>query len=557
MLLRPARRPKALPRTGQERVVACVRSEPARVVFVCPRFSPDSFWNYQATCDVVGKRYSAAPLGPITVAALLPPEWQVRLVDRNVEELTEADLDWADLVMVGGMMPQQSDAKAIIAQAHARGRLVAIGGPDVSCSPHVYAEADFQVLGEGEETVGALVAAWQRGDVRGVFKAEGYPDLARSPVPRFDLLNLARYVHVGVQFSRGCPYGCEFCNVIEINGQRPRVKSIEQMLAELEALYRLGYRGHVDFVDDNLIGNRVALKALLRALKPWLAERGYPFEFTTEASVNLADDEELLQLMQETGFFAIFVGIETPDQEALKVAHKTQNTRCDMVAAIERISRAGIFVNAGFIVGFDSERRSVAAAMTEFIERASIPVCMVGLLYALPNTQLARRLMAEGRLHPGHDRLQPEMVDQCMSGLNFDLKRSRSEALNDFKTIIDAIYAPAAYFGRVRRTVRSLDRSRARFRAPLAQTVRELGSLLRICWRLGVRERHARASWWRCLLDALLKNPRAAKAAVSFGALYLHFGPLSARLSKHMTERIAMEGDDVAVSGGLASAASR
>ncbi|HLA79788.1 MAG TPA: B12-binding domain-containing radical SAM protein [Vicinamibacteria bacterium] len=520
-----------------------MRTEPAKVAFVCPRFSPDSFWNYQATCAVVGKRYSAAPLGPITVAALLPADWQVRLVDRNVEELEDGTLDWADLVMISAMMPQQGDAKAIMARAHTRGRPVVIGGPDVSCSPHIYEEADFQVLGEAEEVIGELVAAWRRGDTRGVFRASGYPDITRSPVPRFDLLRIDRYLHVGVQYSRGCPYGCEFCNVIEINGRRPRVKTTEQMLTELEALYRLGYRGHVDFVDDNLIGNRVALKGLLRALGPWLLARRHPFEFTTEASVNLADDEELLGLMQETGFFAVFLGVETPDQEALKAAHKPQNTRRDMVTGIQRIYRAGIFVNAGFIIGFDTERGSVAAAMTDFIERTAIPVAMVGLLYALPNTQLARRLQAEGRLHPDHDRQLPNQVDQCMSGLNFDLKRPRREALADYQEIVESIYAPAAYFGRVRRAVRALDRSKARFRPSVVQTLRDLRALLRIGWRLGVLDRRARGSWWRAFFDTLLCNPRAAKITASFGALYLHFGPLSERISTHVAERIATEGD--------------
>lgn len=518
-----------------------MRSERANVLFVCPRFSPDSFWNYQATCAIVGKRYSATPLGPITVAALLPASWNVRLVDRNVEELDERDLDWADLVMTGGMLSQQRDAKAIIDQAHVRGKRVVVGGPDVTCSPHIYDEADFQILGEAEEVLGDMVAAWNRGDARGVFRAEEFPDLARSPVPRFDLLKLDRYMHVGVQFSRGCPYGCEFCNVIELNGRRPRVKTTERMLAELDVLYRLGYRGHVDFVDDNLIGNRVALKDLLRALKPWLAERGHPFEFTTEASVNLADDAELLDLMQETGFFAVFLGIETTDEKALASANKPQNTNRDMVADIGRIYGAGIFVNAGFIVGFDSERRSVAPEMNEFIERASIPVCMVGLLYALPNTRLARRLAAEGRLHPDHDRLLPDEIDQCTSGLNFDLMRPRREVLADYRAIIERIYAPDAYFGRVRRMARALDCSKSRFSPPLAKLMRELVALALILWRLGVRDREARGPWWKAFFDTLCRNPRATRITVSFGALYLHFGPLSKQTSERVARQIAAE----------------
>jgi radical SAM superfamily enzyme YgiQ (UPF0313 family) len=518
-----------------------MRSEHVNVLFVCPRFSPDSFWNYQSTCAVVGKRYSAAPLGPITVAALLPANWNVRLIDRNVEELSVRDIDWADLVMTGGMLSQQRDAKAIIDKAHARGKLVVIGGPDVTCSPHVYEEADFVILGEAEEVFDEMVAAWNRGDTRGVFHAEVYPDLARSPVPRFDLLKLDRYMHVGVQFSRGCPYGCEFCNVIEINGRRPRVKTTEQMLAELEVLYSIGYRGHVDFVDDNLIGNRVALKDLLRALKPWLAERGHPFEFTTEAGINLADDEELLDLMQETGFFAIFLGIETTDDKTLASANKPQNTHRDMAADISRIYRAGIFVNAGFIVGFDSERRSVAPEMIRFIEHASIPVSMVGLLYALPNTQLARRLAAEGRLYPDHDRLLPDEIDQCTSGLNFDLTRPRREVLADYREVIVRIYEPDAYFGRVRRMARALDCSKSRFRPPFAQLMRELKAFVLILWRLGVYNHETRVPWWKSFFVILFRNPRAIRIAVSLGALYLHFGPLSQRISDRLTQQIAAE----------------
>ncbi|HEY6106637.1 MAG TPA: radical SAM protein, partial [Anaeromyxobacteraceae bacterium] len=321
---------------------------PRRALLVFPRFGSQSFWNYQETCKVVGAGYSAAPLGLITVAALLPREWELRLVDRNVQALEASDLAWADLVMTGGMLPQQRDALEVMRLAHAAGKPVAVGGPDATASPQVYREAEFQVLGEAEEVLAGFASDFEGGARSGTYAAPDFPDVTRSPVPRFDLLDLGRYMHVGVQFSRGCPFDCEFCSVIELNGRRPRTKTLEQMCAELDALHAIGHRGHVDFVDDNLIGNRRAAKPLLRALAGWLRAHRHPFEFTTEATLNLADDQELLDLMQAANFFAVFVGIETPDPAALVEAHKLQNTRRDIADSIGRIHRAGIFVNAGF-----------------------------------------------------------------------------------------------------------------------------------------------------------------------------------------------------------------
>ncbi|MFL5301077.1 MAG: B12-binding domain-containing radical SAM protein, partial [Anaeromyxobacteraceae bacterium] len=363
---------------------------------------------------MVGARYSATPLGLITVAALLPASWEVRLVDENVEELSDAQLAWADVVMTGGMLPQQRDALAVVTRAHAAGKKVVVGGPDATASPEVYAAADFLVLGEAEEILAGFVADFEAGAERGRYTAVAFPDVARSPVPRFDLLKLDAYMHVGVQFSRGCPFDCEFCNVIELNGRKPRTKPVEQVLRELDTLCDLGYRGHVDFVDDNLIGNRGRAKPLLRGLATWLVERRHPFEFSTEASINLADDDELLALMKAANFFAIFVGIETSDTAALLETHKMQNTRRDIAESIHKIHRAGIFVNAGFIIGFDAERGNVAENMVACIEATGIPVCMVGLLYALPGTRLARRLQAEGRLHTDDYTIQHEEDgDQC------------------------------------------------------------------------------------------------------------------------------------------------
>ncbi|BDG10030.1 B12-binding domain-containing radical SAM protein [Anaeromyxobacter paludicola] len=516
---------------------------PVHALLVHPRFSAASFWNYQATCDAVGARYPASPLGLITVAALLPARWELRLVDRNVQELRDEDLAWADVVMTGGMLPQQPDTLAIVALAAAAGKLSVVGGADVSASPAVYAAADFQVRGEAEELLGAFAADLEAGARRGTYEAKRFPDLSRSPVPRFDLLDLGKYLNIGVQFSRGCPFGCEFCNVVELNGRTPRTKGVAQVLRELDALYALGYRGHVDFVDDNLIGGRKAAKALLAALAGWLSERGHPFEFSTEASIDLADDPQLLSLLRAANFFALFVGIETPDVASLVQSHKLQNTRRDLAESVRRILAAGMFVNAGFILGFDAEGDGAAGEMIALVERASVPVCMVGLLYALPGTRLARRLEAEGRLGAGAYAVDDGDADQCTSGLNFATRRPAAAVLRDYREVLREIYAPAAYFGRVRRACRELDVSGHRVALAWRHRVRDLRAFGRIARRLGWADRSARREFWRTVADCALHNPAALKIAVSLSALYLHLGPFARSVGDRAAARIAREGD--------------
>jgi radical SAM superfamily enzyme YgiQ (UPF0313 family) len=518
------------------------RRRECNALLIHPRFNANSFWHYEDTCRIAGARYPAAPLGLLTVAGMLPSSWGLRLVDLNTRDLTEDDWQWADLVMTGGMLPQQRDILRLIRESHARAKPVVVGGPDITSSPHIYSEADFQVRGEAEGVIDQFLAAWNNGDLGGVYEGEKFKvDVTKSCLPRFDLLDFSDYLHVGVQFSRGCPFNCEFCDIIELYGRVPRMKTNEQMLAELDELYRLGYRGHVDFVDDNLIGNKKALKKFLPELKRWLADHNYPFEFSTEASINLADDPDLLTMMQECNFFAIFVGIESPDPETLVHAQKKQNTRRSIAESIYKIYHAGIFVNAGFIVGFDTEKASMAEAMAQCVEDTAIPACMIGMLYALPNTQLTRRLHAEGRLHVNNDLVNIEdEADQCTAGLNFETLRPRREILADYQQILDRIYTPAAYFARTRRVGRELDCSKRRLKVPLRRTLLDLRTFARLIWRMGIRGRDTRLQFWWTLFDCLVRNPRAVKYVVSLMALYLHFGPfakyVSTRLGRKMRD---------------------
>jgi radical SAM superfamily enzyme YgiQ (UPF0313 family) len=528
-----------------------------RVLLVYPKFVPNTFWNYTDTCKLLDARYPAAPLGLITVAALLPQHWQFRLVNCNTENLSSDDISWADVVMTGGMLNQQPDCMRVIAFAHAQGKPVVVGGPDVTSSPHVYESADFQVLGEAEDVINDFVAAWRRGERSGVFSADKFQvDVTKTPIPRFDLLKTEQYLYICVQYSRGCPFTCEFCDIIELYGRKPRAKTNAQMLAELERLYELGYRGHVDFVDDNLIGNKKALKGFLPALTAWQKARDYPFVFSTEASINLADDDELLEMMKQANFFAIFVGIESPDPETLVHMRKKQNTRRSIAESIHKIYRHGMFVTAGFIVGFDSEKESIAEQMVALIEECAIPVCMVGLLYALPNTQLTRRLAREGRLHEGHDVMREDRAgDQCMIGINFEPARPLSDVLSDYKRIIERVYEPTVYARRLERLISMLDRS-GRPIELAAEDRRSRQMSLETARRVIDALPGGNDVFGKVFIKCMRDNPHAAHDLIWLLAVYAHLGPFSGVAIREVDRRIA-ELDEVARAAAAPALAGR
>jgi radical SAM superfamily enzyme YgiQ (UPF0313 family) len=526
-------------------------TSPCRVLLVVPRFAGRSFWSFDAACEIYGARFPSAPLGLITVAAMLPPAWECRLVNRNTEELTDAGLAWADMVMTGGMLPQRQDALAVIELAHSHGKPAVVGGPDATSVADAYESADFRVLGEAEGIIGQFIAQWNAGVRKGVLEAEKFKaDVTTTPVPRFDLLKREQYAYLGVQFSRGCPFTCEFCDIIELYGRVPRTKTAAQILNELDVLYRSGYRGHVDFVDDNFIGNKKAVKAFLPHLIAWQKSHGYPFGFSTEASINLADDDALLALMREANFFTVFIGIESPDTETLIAMQKKQNTRRKLAEGVHKIYRAGMFVNAGFIVGFDNEKGSVADGMIACIEETSIPVCSVGLLYALAGTQLTRRLAAEGRLFPYSytDMLFAKgAADQCVHGLNFETLRPRRDILSDYRKVFQSIYRPGAYYKRVRTMLAMLDRpvqDESASRDPVRRTLagvplEDLALLWRLTWRIAFRQPRAFPQFCRTFYECARNNPEALPFAGMLAALYLHLGPFSEFVVEEIDAQLA------------------
>ena len=485
-------------------------------------FSEFSFWNYREVCEVAGAHYPAAPLGLMTVAALLPQDWNFRLIDENVEPLGDDDILWADIVCTGGMLPQQKNILTLVDRAHALGRPVAVGGPDPTSQPNVYDRADYLVLGEGEVTIPLFLEGLARGDDRGLYASDLKADMSRSVVPRFDLIRFQDYLMLGVQFVRGCPFNCEFCDIIELYGRKPRFKENDQVLAEFQRLYDLGHRGHIDFVDDNFIGNRTRAKALLRDVKRWSEDHGHPFFFTTEASIDIVDDDELLGLMRDVDFRYVFLGIETPETDALRESRKSQNLDKSVTDAVRKLMSYGIVSNGGFIIGFDGESESVAGNMVQCIQESGICMAMVGLLYALPNTQLTRRLHEEGRLFSeGTDITEGHEIDQSTSGLNFRTRRPRARVLSDFIDILERIYEPESYFARVLCNGLNL-KPAYRYRPDLLTRLKNLRSFLRVSARLGLNVRTG-ALYRKMFFTVLLKNPRAVEAAVNLAAMYIHF----------------------------------
>ncbi len=483
------------------------------VLLVQPSY-PVTYWGFQHALSLVGKKVSLPPLGLLTVAALLPRDWSYRLIDLNAASLRDDDLAWSDVVLTGGMRVQSAGMEDVVARSHASGRPVIIGGPAVSADPSLVPEADVVFAGEAEGRAGELisvieklVATWSGGmhgekksRPRFVPSPSTHPEMKDSPIPRFDLLEQSQYISMAIQYSRGCPFSCEFCDVVSIFGRRPRVKSCDQLIAELDALQRTGYRGTLFLVDDNFIGNRSSVRELLPRLARWQRRHGNPFEFYTEASVDLSLDDLLMDEMVEAGFGAVFLGIETPSVAALEQAGKRQNLSLDLSEAVERITARGLEVMGGFIVGFDHDSPEVFELQRRFIESLPIPLAMVGLLIALPGTELWRRLEREGRLR------EPTSGDQ-FGRPNFEPAMDETELLSGYAALMKDLYSPSSYFGRCkayleRTTPSSPDRP-----------VRPGGimMLLRAIYRLGLLGSRRRYFW-----ELLVMSLRRGKASVSW-----------------------------------------
>ncbi|MGH9796884.1 MAG: B12-binding domain-containing radical SAM protein [Candidatus Polarisedimenticolia bacterium] len=482
-----------------------------RVLLVNPAF-PDSYWSGRFALPFVRRRSLLPPLGLITVAALLPRAWELRLVDLDVEPLEDRDILWAEVVMLTGMLVQRPSAHRVLRRCRALGRRTVVGGPAVTALPGEFSEADHLVLGEGEDLVPVLAEDLAAGRPRPIYREETKPDLATAPAPRYDLLRPGAYHQMSLQYSRGCPFNCEFCDIIVMYGRKPRTKTASQVLAELELIRGTGFAGDVFFVDDNFIGNKKAVRTVLPAIAEWRRRIRPPLEFYTEASMNLADDPALVDQMTGAGFTAVFIGIESPSEEALRETRKTQNLHRSLAVQVHGLLERGLDVWGGFILGFDSDRPDCFDRMIGFIQEAAIPYAMVGILGALPNTPLYRRLKREGRLR--HD-LRGDQF-----GLTNVITRIPADALlAGYRRVLETVYEPETYFRRCRE---NLARWKPAPGAPRSLVARDLASAWRAIRGQGIGGTYRRA-YWRFLRWVLRHHPEKLGRALAQAAAGHHY----------------------------------
>jgi radical SAM superfamily enzyme YgiQ (UPF0313 family) len=505
-----------------------------RILLVYPQF-PKSFWSFEKTLDLVGFKAQLPPLGMVTVAAILPQTWEFKLVDRNIRAVTEAEWEWAEGVILSAMIVQRADFAAQIQTAKQRGKWVAVGGPYPTAIPQEAeaAGADFLILDEGEITLPLFVEAVERGDRSGVFRSNGErPAVTDTPIPRFDLLQLDAYAEMSVQFSRGCPFQCEFCDIIVLYGRKPRTKTPAQLLAELQRLYDLGWRRSIFVVDDNFIGNKRNVKLLLQELKPWLETHDYPFSFGTEASVDLAQDPELMEMMVDCRFGSVFLGVETPDTDSLALTKKFQNNRDPLSESVLMISRAGLRIMAGFIIGFDNEKPGAGERVVQFVEETAIPTAFFSMLQALPDTGLWHRLTKEGRLLTGNSDINQSSL------MNFVPTRPLEQITQEYIHAFWSLYEPLAFLNRTYRHFLILGEARRHHKrhpktqpqpnAVIAQaplTLRGwvmLRALGVVCWRQGIK-RNTRWQFWHHLFSLLHRYPNVVTSYLSVCAQGEHF----------------------------------
>lgn len=491
-----------------------------KILLVYPK-TPSTFWSFHEALKFISRRASEPPLGLLTVAAMLPAAWDVRLIDMNVGRLRDRDLRRADYVFLSGMIVQIESFKAVIRRCNDLGVKIVAGGPLATAEYRQFQGVDHFVLGEAELTLPPFLRDLAAGNPQRLYQTTSYPEISTTPPPRWDLLKLRYYASVDIQYSRGCPFDCEFCNITQLNGRRPRTKSPEQFLHELDLLLAAGWRGGVFIVDDNFIGNRPLLKQLLLpALVAWQETHHHPFAFNTEVSINLADDPELMGLMVAAGFNSVFVGIETPDDGSLAECGKTQNRGRDLAGAVRTLQQGGLAVSGGFIVGFDNDSPEIFDTQISFIQQTGIVMAMVGLLTALPGTKLSRRLLQEHRL------LEMTSGNNMDGSLNFIPKMEYKTLMQGYRRILSTIYAQPQFYRRVRVF---LDQYRPPRGNGSRITLRDLRALLRSFWKLGILAR-GRLHFWALALRSLRKYPRKFPMAITMAIYGFHFRHVVARI---------------------------
>lgn len=491
-----------------------------KILMVYPEY-PVTFWSFDHVLKFISKKAAYPPLGLLTVAAMLPDDWDIRLVDMNVEKLKERDLEWADFVMISAMLIQKKSVLAILQRCHGLGKRVIAGGPLFNSTPKEYHDlVDHLILNEAEYTLPPFLTDLRTGNPQKVYRTDGFPGLHMTPIPRWDLIKVKKYATPMIQCSRGCPFDCEFCDITSLYGRKPRVKSADQFIAEVEAIYELGWRGNVFVVDDNFIGNKRKIKEMLPRLIEWMKLHQYPFTFLTEASINLADDDELIDLMVEAGFDTVFIGLETPDEESLKECAKNQNRSRDMVAAIRKLQRAGIQVLGGYIVGFDNDDAGIFSRQIKFIQESGVVTAMVGLLNAPPGTRLWQRLKAENRLEMNAS------GDNTDGTINFVPKMDKEVLISGYRQIVRTIYSPRYFYQRVCRFLQHYQPRRKR-----RLRFHEFKAFLKSIFYLGILGNGlSQCYYWKMLFKSIIWHRKLFPEAITLMVYGHHFRKVAKRV---------------------------
>jgi radical SAM superfamily enzyme YgiQ (UPF0313 family) len=485
-----------------------------------PRY-PETFWGFQHVLRFISKKAAFPPLGLLTVASLLPREWGKRLVDLNTEDsVPEADWEWADLVFISAMLIQKEGIEELLHEAKAKGKTVVAGGPAFLAQPENYPLVDHFVLDEAEITLPRFVRDIEQGRAEHMYTSEERPDLTQVPLPMWSLIDVRKYATMPIQFSRGCPFDCEFCDIFLLNGRKPRTKTPEQMVQELQALYDAGWRASVFIVDDNFIGNKRRVKEMLPALIKWQKEYDYPFTLLTEASVNLAQDEELMNLMSWANFNKVFLGLETPCMESLQECGKTQNTKIDLAEAVRIIQQHGMQVMGGFIVGFDSDTESIFEAQIRFIQQIGVVTAMVGILGAIPQTRLWHRLRAEGRL------LSETSGNNTDGSINFVPRMGMHNLLVGYKRVVNTIYSPRMYYSRINTFLKNYQPT-----AKGRYSLREIKAAIASTWRIGIFSKSC-IWYWPLMIKTALTRIKALPTALELAIYGYHFQKVAKRCQK-------------------------
>jgi len=489
-----------------------------KILLVYPDYE-DTFWSFNRIIKILGKKAAYPPLGLLTIGAMLPVEWDRKLIDMNTEILKDEHIKWADYIFISAMIIQKDSSRRVIDKIKKFNKPVVVGGPLFTTGWEEFTDADHIFLGEAEETFPELVEDLKKGTPKKMYSNKEFPDIKNTTVPDWGLVSVKNYNSLCVQLSRGCPFNCEFCDVGLLNGRVPRLKSKEQLIKELEALYKRGWRAGVFFVDDNFIGKKGLLKRVyLPAIIEWQKSKKYPFSFNTQASINLADDEEAMKLMVEAGFTSVFVGIETPDSDSLEECGKFQNKNRDLIESVRTIQNKGMEVQAGFIVGFDSDKTSIFQRQIEFIQQSGIVTAMVSILNALPKTRLYQRLEKAKRLISSGTGNNTKI-----SSLNFIPKMDKNVLIDGFKKISATIYSPKAYYKRIKtflREYRPIKTKMPRLR------MYHIRAFIASIWLNGIKQR-GRRYFWNLIFWSLFRRPSLFPYAIGFSLVGVHFRSVS------------------------------